>query len=255
MDSHDTRTQSATVGVLLIGDEILSGSIKDKNSDYIIQQFSPLGYDVREIRVIPDDRQRIGGAARELSEEYEIVISSGGVGPTHDDITFEGIAHGFDVQLVESRRIMRFLHERYGDRMHDDLKRMALIPEGADVLLEEIGSPWPVVRCRNVYILPGLPRAFEDKIDRICASLTPKGAFLGGQVFLTADESDYVTWLNRFQLRYPDLSVGSYPYWDQPEYRTRITVRGRDNSDVSRAMDELTSYVADHDWLVRAERY
>ena len=82
MDSHDTRTQSATVGVLLIGDEILSGSIKDKNSDYIIQQFSPLGYDVREIRVIPDDRQRIGGAARELSEEYEIVISSGG-GRTH----------------------------------------------------------------------------------------------------------------------------------------------------------------------------
>lgn len=246
--------QASTVGVVLIGDEILSGSIKDRNSDYIIKSFGPIGYDVREIRVIPDDRSRIGNAARQLSSEYEIVISSGGVGPTHDDITFEGIALGFGVALTESTRIVSFLRERYGERMHDDLVRMAMIPEGADVLLEEIGSPWPVVRFGNIYILPGLPRAFEDKIDRICASLTPSGIFHGGQVFLTADESDYVTWLNAFQTKYPDLSVGSYPYWDEPEYQTKITVRGKNPETVTRAMDELSTFVRARNWLVREER-
>ncbi len=251
----DSQVHSSTVGVMLIGDEILSGSIKDRNSDYVIQRFTPIGYDVREIRVIPDDRSRIGGTARALSAEYQIVISSGGVGPTHDDITFEGIAEGFNVPLVESQRILSFLHERYGERMHDDLERMARVPDGADVLLEEIGSPWPVVRFRNVYVLPGLPRAFEDKIDRICASLTPNGTFHGGQVFLTADESDYVTWLNAFQLRHPELSVGSYPYWDQPEYQTKITIRGRDAASVAHALDELTEFVQGKQWMVRVERY
>ncbi|MFP4509493.1 MAG: competence/damage-inducible protein A [Spirochaetaceae bacterium] len=246
--------QPSTVGAVLIGDEILSGSIKDRNSDYIIKSFAPIGYDVREIRVIPDDTLRIGRAASELSREYEIVISSGGVGPTHDDITFEGVALGFGVALVESVKILSFLRERYGMRMHDDLIRMAMIPEGADVLLEEIGSPWPVVRFRNIYILPGLPRAFEDKIDRICASLTPAGSFHGGQVFLTADESDYVTWLNAFQRKYPDLSVGSYPYWDQPEYQTKITVRGKNSESVSKAMDELSTFVRARNWFVREER-
>lgn len=250
--SDSNQAARGTIGIVLIGDELLSGSVKDLNSDYIIRSFSAVGYSVGEVRIIPDDRERIAEALRELAPRFEYVVSSGGIGPTHDDVTLEAAATAFGVDLIEDPTMAAFLENHYGERMNEALRRMARVPAGADVGLNDGRVTWPLIRFQNLFILPGLPRALRDKVDRIIEKLEPIGEFATGEVFLTAYESDYVDWLNSFIERHADVSVGSYPYWENPEYRTRITVRSRDSQAVRRAIEELVSYVDAKGWLVRA---
>lgn len=249
--SDSNPVAHGTIGIVLIGNELLSGSVRDLNSDYIIRSFSTVGYSVGEIRIIPDDRERIAETLRALAPRFEYVITSGGIGPTHDDVTLEAAASGFGVELVEDPTMAAFLDNHYGGRMNEALRRMARVPAGADVGLNDGQVTWPLIRFRNVFILPGLPRALRDKVDRIIAQLQPLGHFATAEIFLRAYESDYVDWLNSFIERHTDVSVGSYPYWENPEYRTRITVRSRDSQAVRVAIDELVSYANANGWLVR----
>lgn len=249
MQSSNER-KAGTIGILLIGDEILSGSIQDLNSDYIIKSFSRIGYQVEEIRIIPDNRERIAEYFRELSPRFDYLISTGGVGPTHDDITLESAAEAFGVPLVLDRTLAEFLENHYGERMNDSLRRMAMIPQGAQIGLGPRDASWPLIWFGNTFILPGLPRALQDKIDRIVEYVPARGEFAYGEVFLTARESDYVDWLNHFEREHATVSVGSYPYWDQPDYNTRITVRGRDFHAVEAATEAVVAYAKDHGWLV-----
>ena len=249
--ASDETPDNGTLGIILIGDEILSGSIVDKNSDYIINAFSQVGYEVDEIRIIPDRKERIAECFREFVPRFDYVISSGGVGPTHDDVTLESAAEAFGVPLVLDEKLSVFLENHYGDRMTESLRRMARVPQGAETGLEYSLGHWPLIRFSNVFILPGLPLALQDKVDRIVERMQPKGMFAYGEVFLTAHESDYVDWLNTFQEEHRDVSIGSYPYWDQPEYNTRITVRSRNAEAVREATDEVVEIARRHGWLVR----
>ncbi len=250
--SESNEPAGGTIGIVLIGDELLSGSVEDLNSAYIIRSFSAVGYSVGEVRIIPDDRERIAETLREISPRFEYVITSGGIGPTHDDVTLEAVASAFNVDLIEDATMAAFLENHYGERMNGSLRRMARVPSGADVGLNDGQVTWPLIRFRNLFVLPGLPRALRDKVDRIIATLEPMGGFATAELFLSAYESDYVDWLNSFIERHTEVSVGSYPYWGNPEYRTRITVRSRDGNAVRRALDELTSYVDEKGWLVRS---
>ncbi len=244
-------SDSGTLGIILIGDEILSGSVVDKNSDYIINAFTQVGYEVEEIRVIPDRKERIAECFREFSPRFDFVISSGGVGPTHDDVTLEAAAEAFDVPLVLDGQLSAFLENHYGDRMNESLRRMAMVPQGAETGLEHPDGKWPLIRFSNAFILPGLPLALQDKVDRIIERIQPKGAFAYGEVFLTARESDYVDWLNVFQEEHWDVYIGSYPYWDQPEYNTRLTVRSRNAAAVREATHQIVEVATRNGWLVR----
>ncbi len=249
--ASEKASETGTLGIILIGDEILSGSVVDKNSDYIIKAFTRIGYEVEEIRIIPDRRDRIAECFREFAARFDYVISSGGVGPTHDDITLESAADAFDVPLVLDEKLSSFLENHYGDRMTESLRRMAMVPKGAETGFEYSDGSWPLIRFSNVFILPGLPRALQDKVDRIIERIQPKGGFTYAEVFLTARESDYVDWLNTVQEENPDVAIGSYPYWDQPEYKTRITVRSRNAETVQAVTGTIVDFARENGWLVR----
>ncbi len=238
------------IGIILVGDEILAARVDDVNSTYIIRAFREIGYATNEVRILPDDRDRIADAFRAFLPRYEYVISSGGVGPTHDDVTLEGAAAGFGVPLEENPDMRRFLEQRYGKHMHDGLLRMANVPQGSQVDMDgEHG--WPLIRKDNAFLLPGMPRALQEKVDRIVGRIPSRGKFLMGTVFFSVDESHYVNWLTRFRREHPDVEIGSYPHWNHPECRASITVTGREEARVKTVTQAVVDFASEQGYLVR----
>jgi molybdenum cofactor synthesis domain-containing protein len=241
------------ISVLLIGDELLAAAIEDENLTYIIRSFGACGYETREVRIVGDSIPAIGAAARELARTSDYLVSSGGVGPTHDDVTHEGIALGMEAPLMRDAIMYDFLVEKYGEGFSDRVERMARIPAGSEIILQP-GQGWPIVRKDNIFILPGLPRALRDKVDRIVRMIPARGSFFSAEVFLRADEADYADWLEEFQARHEELVVGSYPYWHRPDYDAKIRIRSREKAIVDEALREIDSYVRERGWHVRTEK-
>ena len=154
------------IGLLIIGDEILSSQIQEKNLKYMLRNLAISGYRVSEARIIGDDFQLISETVKELSEKYEFVVTSGGVGPTHDDITLEAIAHSFGVSLEANNILEKLLVEYFKDKINSDILRMAKLPIGSDVIMKE-ESGWPIIKVKNVYVLPGVPQIFQTKFDHV----------------------------------------------------------------------------------------
>src|SRR5437870_9622369 len=155
-----------TAGIILIGNEILSGKVVDANAVYLCREFRALGVDVRKISVIPDEVELIAREVREFQSSYDWVFTSGGVGPTHDDVTIEGVARALAVKVVRHERLVAILEGYYGDRLNDAHLKMAETPDGAELVG---GAPlrFPTVVMKNVYILPGVPEIFRQKFEAI----------------------------------------------------------------------------------------
>jgi molybdenum cofactor synthesis domain-containing protein len=238
------------IAVVLVGDEILSAQVRDENLFYIIDRLSEAGYETGEARIIRDDVDEIARTFEELSRKYEYVISAGGVGPTHDDVTLDGVARAFGVPLELNESMRRFLSGHHGEEMGKSVVKMAMLPAGAEV---DTGDhrKWPLVRKENCFILPGLPRALRDKIDRIVAKLPMLERTWIARLYLVAAEDVIADWLGELQERYPSVAVGSYPVLDEERYRTRLTFKGRDKGTVvavyEEAADVLARYVVGQD--------
>lgn len=231
------------IAVVLVGDEILSAQVRDENLFYIIDRLSEAGYETGEARIIRDDVEEIARTFRELAGKYEYVISAGGVGPTHDDVTLDGVARAFDVPLALNEQMREFLSGHHGSEMGKSVVKMAMLPEGSEV---DTGNDrrWPLVRKENCFILPGLPRALRDKIDRIVAKLPLLDRSWIARLYLVAAEDVIADWLGELQERYPSVAVGSYPVLDEERYSTRLTFKGRDSEAVRAAFDEAAKVLA-----------
>src|SRR5436309_2170978 len=155
-----------TAGIILIGNEILSGKVVDANAVYLCREFRALGVDVRKISVIPDDVELIAREVREFQPSYDWVFTSGGVGPTHDDVTIEGVARGLGVRVVRDPGLQTRLEEAFSGKPNDARLRMADVPEGAELLAPD-HLVVPVVAIRNVFVFPGVPEIFRRKFDAI----------------------------------------------------------------------------------------
>ena len=153
----------ASAGIILIGDEILSGKVEDENARFLITELRELGVSLRQIIVIPDVLDEIAAAVREFSARFDHVFTSGGVGPTHDDLTMEGVARAFDTRVHRHPQLEQMLRRHYGERLEERNLRMAEVPEGITLS----GTEWPVMAMRNVYILPGIPDIFRAKFKSI----------------------------------------------------------------------------------------
>lgn len=240
------------IGVVLIGDEILGAQVRDENMYVILQRLGEIGYPAGEVRVIKDNHDVIASTIREVAGRYELVFTAGGIGPTHDDITVEAVAAAFGVPLEENPKMRSFLERRYGPPLTPMVAGMARLPPEISVEGCEKGH-WPVIRFRNIYILPGLPRALRDKIDRIVNTLPRRPVRWSGSIFLGADESEFADDLDGLQRGMSDVSVGSYPVYGPYEYRSRISVSGIDESTVRRAFGELRTYFLDRGMIVRED--
>jgi len=233
----DALTETKTAGIIIIGNEILSGKVKDANSFFLASELRALGVSVRRISVIPDDIETIGAEAVHFSESYDYVFTSGGVGPTHDDITMEGIATGFGVRLIRHPELVARFRKRYGDSANAAVLKMAEVPEGTKII--DLGSSsFPVVSFRNIFIFPGIPKYLMDKFILIKERFRLSCFYLK-RFFLLAEETDIAAILNAVVADNIGVTFGSYPIMGNPEYKIIITAESKTEDSINKAAKEF----------------
>ncbi len=239
-----------TAGIIIIGNEILSGKVQDSNSFFLASELRALGVNVLRITVIPDDIEVIGREAVLFSKSFDHVFTSGGVGPTHDDLTMKGLADGFGVAMMLHSSLEARFRRRYGDRLNEAILKMALVPEGTEVI--DFGdNSFPLIFFRNIYVFPGIPRFLREKFLLVRERFRTVCFFLA-RIFVNAEESEIAALLNRTVAAYPEISFGSYPIMDNPEYRIIITAEARDKERLDAAVARLLTLLPEQ-IIVRVE--
>jgi FAD synthetase len=226
-----------TAGIILIGNEILSGKTRDENAAYLCRELRALGVDVRRIVIIPDEVALIAEEVAAFTKSFDLVFTSGGVGPTHDDVTMEGVARAMAVPIVRHPELVALLERYYRGTVTDAALRMAEIPEGAE-LLTGGALRFPTILMRNVYVLPGVPEIFRKKFDALRERFRDQPIHLKN-VFVRIGEGTLADYLNRLLEAFPLLQVGSYPELSNPEYQVKVTLESRDHGYLEQALAEL----------------
>lgn len=233
---------SKTAGILVIGNEILSGKTADENSVFLVRELRELGVDVRKISVIADDVETIASEVRALSKSHDYVFTTGGVGPTHDDLTMDGIAAAFGRKIHRSPELEAAIRGYYAPELIEPNLRMADVPEGVRL----IGGPglwFPVVVVENVFIFPGVPEIFQRKFRRI-REMFRESPYHLREVYLRADEGQIAAILHDVLARFPDLMLGSYPYFDDRAYSVKLTLESKDAAYLEAAHEMLLGELA-----------
>jgi len=230
------RPTAKTAAVLLIGNELLTGKVQDENLYVLAKTLGQLGIRLRRVVTIPDEIDTIAAEVKSLSEKHTVVFTSGGVGPTHDDLTVEGVARAFGVAVVESGPMAAMLRAHYRERCNEAHLRMALIPEGAE-LTSNSEVAWPTIVMRNVWLLPGIPEVFRMKLSHVRERLGGGRPFVSRAVYTRLDEGELKPLLDAVVATHPDVEVGSYPKWSDPSYRTKLTFDGQEAEVVGHAVE------------------
>ncbi len=233
-----------TAAAIVIGNEILSGKVQDANTATLARELRTLGVELRRVVVVPDEVPLIAAEVNALRHAYDLVFTSGGVGPTHDDVTVEGLARALGRRVVRSPEVEALLRAHYGERCTEGHLRMADVVEGTE--LYGGGDPrWPTMVLGNVYVLPGVPEIFRFKLEGLRERLRGGDApFVLRSVYTALDEGELKPSIDAVVERYPDVSVGSYPRWRDPEYSVRVTFDGRDAERVREAADAFAAMLA-----------
>jgi len=232
-----------TAGIIVIGNEILSGKTRDENSVFLAQELRQLGVDVRKICVISDEIDVIANEIRFFSSHFDYVFTSGGVGPTHDDLTMEAVAAAFGQRVRRHPELESTLRRYYTEDLLEGNLRMADVPEGAR-LVGGKGMWFPVIAVENVFIFPGVPEILQRKFERIKEMFREEPYHLR-EIYLRADEGQIASILHELLVQFPDLMLGSYPYFDNPDYSIKLTLESKDPEYVNRAREALLERLTD----------
>jgi molybdenum cofactor synthesis domain-containing protein len=239
-------TDTPTAAALVIGNEILSGKVEEANVALLARALRRLGVLLQRVVVVMDDIDTIAREVSALAPTHDWLFTSGGVGPTHDDVTVEAVAKAFGVPVVSSPEMEAMLRAHYGERTTDGHLRMALVPRGASLeVTKEIA--WPTIRMANTWLLPGIPEVFRMKLEVVTShlgrALAANGAraFVSHAVYVKMDEGVLKPLLDRVVAEFPDVGVGSYPKWLDPAYKTKLTFDGRDEARVLAARDAFVA--------------
>lgn len=230
--------EPTTAAALIVGNELLSGKVRDENLMVLATTLRGLGIALRRVVMVADEVETIAAEVVALSAAHDVVFTSGGIGPTHDNLTVEGVARAFGALVVKSQRMEDMLRAHYRERCTDGHLRMALVPEGAE-LATNAEVTWPTIIMRNVWMLPGIPDVFRMKIPLLRERLAGGTPFISRAVYTKMDEGDLRPLLDRVVERHPLVEVGSYPKWQDPAYKTKLTFDGRDAAIVGAAVDEF----------------
>lgn len=226
-----------TAAILVIGNEVLSGKVEEQNARFLIGELRELGVALQCILTIPDEPERIAAAARSLSAQFDYVFTSGGVGPTHDDVTISSIARAFDKPIVRHPALEALLRGYFGEGIDEMRLRMADVPEGAELIAGET-LKFPVMACGNVYIFPGVPELFRRKFTAIRERFRVAPFYLR-IIHTHEDEFDLAARMQAVADRHPSVAIGSYPNFATPEYRVRVTLESKLEAAVEAAHAEL----------------
>lgn len=243
-------TPPRTAAALVIGNEILSGKVADANVVYLARELRELGVSLERVVVVPDDVDLIVKDLQALSAAYDVVFTSGGIGPTHDDVTIEAVAKAFGRRVVRAPAFEALLRELYGARLNEAHLRMADVPEGAELVSNE-QVRWPTVCVENVYVFPGIPEIFRVKFPVLRDRLRQDPWHLR-MVFTLLDEGNLKAALDRVVAQFPQVMVGSYPKLSDPEYHVKLTLEAKDRAAVDAATEALIASLPP-DGIVRVE--
>ncbi|MDG1867038.1 MAG: molybdopterin-binding protein [Yoonia sp.] len=235
-----------TAAMLVIGDEILSGRTRDANMHHLAGQLTEAGIDLTEVRIVSDDAPAIIAAVQALSASYSHVFTSGGIGPTHDDITADCIAAAFDTPIDirdDARALLQAHYDRSGQELNTARLRMARIPDGATMIDNPVSTA-PGFTLGNVHVMAGVPSVFQAMITSVLPTLSGGAPLLSRSLRVVRGEGDIAGPLGEFAARHPDLSVGSYPFQKDGIYGANLVVRGQDAAALDAAMAELGTVFA-----------
>jgi len=233
-----------TAAIVVIGDEILSGKFVEENAAFLIGELRALGVALRRIVVIPDELDDIAATVPALAARFDHVFTSGGVGPTHDDVTIDGLARGFGTDVVSEPDLEGRIRAYWGDRLAPANLRLARVPRGATLVFGD-GTTWPVVAYRNVYILPGVPRLFRRKFLDIRERFRAAPVTVA-RVWLDAEEGAITPDLDAVVIAHPTVRIGSYPRFEERDFQVLITLEGPAAGEVAAAADALAARLAAH---------
>jgi len=243
--------QEKTAAIVVIGNEILTGKSEDKNASFLIKELYRLGVALRRIDIIPDDIEEISRTVSASASKFDYVFTSGGVGPTHDDMTIVGVARAFGREVVRDEELARILAGYFGAETDETRLRMADVPEGATLLWDN-GLRWPVLSVENVYVLPGVPEHFRSKFEAIRDRFRV-APFHIALIYTDEDEFDIAPRLDEVARKCADVDIGSYPTFKQSDgYRVKITIESKEADEVERARAMLLGLL-DSSRLVRVE--
>ncbi|MFP4373601.1 MAG: competence/damage-inducible protein A [Spirochaetaceae bacterium] len=237
------------VALLVIGDEILAGDIREENISFMIDTLRRAGHRLGEVRIIGDEVALIAETFHELCARYDYVISAGGVGPTHDDVTLQGAAAAFGVELELNSDMKDFLADHYGEELSASAQRMAMLPKDSEIIMGG-GHRWPIIKRGNAFILPGLPVALRDKIGRVARMIPASTEGWMGVLYVSCDETDLAEWLSDLQQQSPGVKIGSYPVVENGRFHTRITVKSDEREAAAAAFEKARAYFRDAGWLL-----
>jgi molybdenum cofactor synthesis domain-containing protein len=222
------NSDTVTAAVLVIGDEILSGRTKDKNIGYIAEYLTNIGVDLREVRVVPDVEAEVVDALNALRARYTYVFTTGGIGPTHDDITADCVAKAFGVPIDVDPRARAMLLTRIAEKdLNEARLRVARIPAGADLIVNRVSSA-PGFRIGNVHVMAGVPSIMQAMLDEVGPTLRTGVKMLSESVRADLREGDIGTPLAAVAKAHPEVMIGSYPFQDDGRPNTNVVVRSRD---------------------------
>ncbi|HET9161009.1 MAG TPA: competence/damage-inducible protein A [Caulobacteraceae bacterium] len=228
-----------TAAVLIIGDEILSGRTQDTNLSAIAKMLGQHGVDLAEARVVPDVKDEIVAAVNALRRRYDYLITTGGIGPTHDDITADCVAAAFGVELYEHPQIIGMMTARWGDQLNAARRRMARVPEGGTLVKNPVQGP-PGFQIGNVFVLAGVPLIMRGMLEDVGPRL--KGGAVVVSRTLRVDgsgEGVIAAPLETVARAHPELSLGSYPFFGEGGFGSNLVIRGRDPAEVAATVEEL----------------
>jgi molybdenum cofactor synthesis domain-containing protein len=229
-----------TAAIVIIGEEILSGKVEDENARFLVRELRALGVSLRRIEILPDDIDEIAASVRALAARVDHVFTSGGVGPTHDDVTLAAVAAAFDMRIERRAELEPLIRGGLGAGFHDRDLRMADVPDGARLVYGPTTGPlrWPVVAVRNVFVLPGVPEIFRRKFD-LLRELVRSGPIFSRALYSREGEGPIAGALDEVVAEFPSVTIGSYPRLDAPDHKVKITFDGRDEAAVEQALARL----------------
>jgi len=242
-----TGDEVVTAAVLVIGDEILSGRTKDKNIGYIAEYLTDIGIDLKEVRVVPDEEPEIVAAVNVLRARYTYVFTTGGIGPTHDDITADCVAKAFGVALDYHPRALEIMRARIaatGGVMNEARMRMTRVPVGGELVLNKVSGA-PGFRIGNVIVMAGIPSVMQSMLESVTPSLKTGARMLSESVRVDLREGDIGTELGEIARRNADVVIGSYPFVDEKSAaNTTVVVRSRDPQKLAAAKAAIEAMLA-----------
>ncbi|WP_136683323.1 competence/damage-inducible protein A [Falsirhodobacter xinxiangensis] len=232
-----------TAAMLVIGDEILSGRTRDSNAHHLAKELSAHGIDLREVRFVPDEDAAIVGALDALRAAFDHVFTSGGIGPTHDDITADAVARAFGVHIGvrdDARALMADFYARTGREFNEARQRMARIPDTA-TLIDNPVSVAPGFTIANVHVMAGVPDVFQAMLAGVLPTLTGGKPLLSQTLRVDRGEGEIAEGFAALAAEYPDLSMGSYPFVQNGAVGTNLVIRGTEPGRISEAMTRLAA--------------